>query len=134
MNKTIIPELCRSTARKNVIVDIEAWKNFAQRITKNQFVKAFLLQRDGTKCSWCHKDIHEIKIIHHTTYDHCCSYNVVIRIPSPTYKHRNKTRVVPDCKSCKENSIERFINCMDKLVLVHSNCNKSISELAYSKK
>jgi len=131
MNKDIIPEVCRSAASKNFMADIEGWRNFAQRITKNPFVKDFLLERDGNTCSWCNNVLQEIKIIHHTTYNHCCTYNKVIRITSSTVNNPHGTRLVSDCKSCKEENDGRFMACVEKLVLVHSFCNKIIAEETY---
>jgi hypothetical protein len=129
MNKCIVPTLSRSEARENITVDIEAWRNFAQRITKNPFVKAFLLERDGNKCSWCKKELQEKKIIHHTSYDHYCSYHVVLRIASPSEHNPFKTRLAPDCKKCKAENEDRFLACVSKLVLVHNMCNKKVSEI-----
>jgi len=126
--KNIIPELSSAEARKNFTSNLEPWRNFAQRITKNPFVKTFLLKRDGAMCSWCHRDLREIQIIHHTSYDHWCSYNKVLRIGCSTKNRPNKTRIIPDCKGCKEENDDRFLNCMDKLTLVHRVCNKKISE------
>lgn len=128
MNRDIIPELPSSEARKDFAANIEAWKNFAQRITKNPFVKEFLLKRDGDRCSWCRCVLQQYKIIHHTTYEHACSYNKMIRISSPTLDNPYRTKVVPDCKSCKEENVDGFLTCMNKLVLVHGMCNKLISE------
>ena len=128
MKKEIIPLLSRKEVKESIVANIEAWRNFAQRITKNPFVKAFILERDGNACSWCYKNLHEVKIIHHTAYDHICNYNKLIRISSPTVNNPNKTRLVPDCESCKQENNDRFMVCMSKLVLVHSICNKRISE------
>jgi hypothetical protein len=128
MNKSIVPELPINEAKKDFTANIEAWRNFAQRITKNPFVKAFLLERDGNRCSWCNCVLQQNKIIHHSTYKHTCTFNQVIKISSPTQGNPYKTRIVPDCKSCKEVSNDRFLNCMIKLVLVHGICNKVISE------
>jgi len=128
MNKEIVPFLSQKQAKESTGVDIESWRNFAQRITKNPFVKEFLLRRDGNKCGWCQNEIKQNRIVHHITYEHSCSYNIVIQIPSPTDKYPNKTRVVPDCKNCKEDNSNRFMSCMEKLVLVHGMCNKIMSE------
>jgi hypothetical protein len=133
MNTHIVPDLTRSQAREKFINNLEAWKNFAQRITKNPFVKNFLLERDGNRCSWCKCVLQQYKIIHHTTYEHICTYNKVIRISAPTLGQPYKTRLVADCKSCKEQSKEKFLECTNKLVLVHGMCNKIISENSFEK-
>jgi hypothetical protein len=132
MNKNIIPKECRSTSRKKFSADIEAWKNFAQRISKNPHVKSFLLERDGNACAWCKGRFITSKVVHHLTYEHCCSYNRTITILSPTSVDSLKKRLVPDCKSCKVENNERFLSCMNKLVLVHSFCNRRIAEKTYA--
>jgi hypothetical protein len=128
MNNNITPTLTRAVAREKYRNDIESWKNFAQRITKNPFTKTYLFERDGEKCAWCQKPLYGQSIIHHVTYEHCCTYPKVIRVASPTENNPFKTRVVPDCKSCKENNSDRFMACMSKVVLVHNICNKKIAE------
>ncbi len=59
MNSSIIPSNSSTEARRNFIQDIFAWQNFAQRITKNPFVKKFLKERDGQNCSWCSKELQQ---------------------------------------------------------------------------
>ncbi len=128
MNREIVPAFSRKVARTNIVVDIEKWRNFAQRITKNPFVKTFLLAQDENTCAWCDRLLKESKVIHHIDYNHYCSYDVVIRISAPTANNPCKTRVVPDCESCRADNNDRFMACMAKLVLVHVSCNKKISE------
>ena len=128
MQVQIIPTQSRYTSKTFYIDNIEAWKNFAQRITKNPFVKDFLINRDGNKCSWCTRRMINSLVVHHTSYQHHCSYNVVKRIKAGTENRPNKTRLVPDCEACKKDSLGRFLECMDKLVLVHNGCNKAISD------
>ena|SRR5687767_603756 len=123
----IIPTQSRRISKTFYIENIEAWKNFAQRITKNPFVKEFLLSRDGNKCSWCTKRMINSLVVHHTSYEHHCSYNVVKRVNAATENRPFKTRVVPDCEGCKKNSLDRFLECMSKLALVHTGCNKAIA-------
>ena len=129
MNKHIVPDLTSREARENFADNIEAWKNFAQRITKNSYVKYFLRERDGNCCSWCHGKLIKRPIVHHIDYNHCCSFNIVISVPTPTLNDPYKTRIVPDCKSCKEQNKDRFMICMEKLALVHNICNKRIADI-----
>lgn len=131
MYTSITPTLTRAVAKEKYLNDIESWKNFAQRITKNPFTKIFLLDRDGKKCAWCKKALYEQSIIHHITYEHCCTFSKVIRIASPTENQPNKTRLVPDCQNCKKGNTDTFLACMNKLVLVHNICNKKIAEESY---
>jgi len=90
MCNSISPTLTRAVARQKYLNDIEYWKNFAERITKNPFIKIFLLERDGKMCAWCQKALYEQNIIHHITYDHSCTYSKAIRISSPTENRPNK--------------------------------------------
>lgn len=129
MNESIVPNLSRANAREKITVQLEQWKNFAQRITKNPFVKNFLFERDRKYCAWCDKKLEGVNVIHHTTYEHHCDYGKAIRISSPTVSRPNKTRLVPDCKSCNAENNDRFLACMSKLVVVHLFCNKKISNL-----
>lgn len=133
MIEKIVPVLSQRQAKENITVDVEQWKNFAQRITKNPFVKSFLLKRDGNRCGWCKGQFLKQPVIHHINYDHHCSYNVLIQIPAPTLNNPFKTRFVPDCKNCKIGNNDRFMTCMNKLVLVHNFCNKRISDEADKK-
>jgi hypothetical protein len=127
MNPNIIPSGPQKVSKHLHLSNLDAWRNFAQRITKNSFVKKFLLDRDGTKCSWCNRQM-ETSTIHHVSYNHVCTYTAVITVRTPTEKRPHRTRVVPDCESCKKNNSEGFLSCMSKLTLVHSPCNKSIAE------
>lgn len=123
----IIPTESRRISKTFYTDNIEAWKNFAQRITKNQFVKEFLLNRDGNNCSWCDETTNNNFVIHHISYAHFCTYGIVKEVFSGTEMRPFKTRIVPDCQSCKQNNCIRFNECMDKLVLVHRRCNKEIA-------
>jgi hypothetical protein len=133
MDNTITPTHTRATAKEKYLNEIESWKNFAQRITKNPFIKVYLFERDGEKCAWCQRALYDQPIIHHITYEHYCSYTTVIRVASPTENRPNKTRLVPDCENCKKENTNGFMSCVNKLVLVHSNCNKKIAEESYLK-
>lgn len=124
MNLAIIPTLSSMDAKRGFLHDIEAWKNFARRITKNLFVKSFLLERDGVKCSWCKKHLTAAPVIHHHTYEHVCTYNETKRIVTSALRARE----VPDCESCRQKDEHRFLTCMDKLSLVHAMCNKAIED------
>ncbi len=126
MNKAIIPKIDPQIARA-AYNEIE-WKNFALRITKNPFVKEFLLQKDGNSCQWCNKPMNDNIIIHHISYEHSCTFGKVIEINRATEKRPNKVAVVPDCKLCKEGNEDRFNTCISKLALVHSGCNWIISK------
>lgn len=123
----IIPPQSKTQARVNYLHDLEAWMNFAQRITKNPFVKEFLIARDGKQCSWCGKYLYNNAVVHHVSYDHVCSYNKCKEIATPIPGKPNKMRIVPDCENCKRDNGERFMTCMSKLALVHSGCNWKIA-------
>jgi len=128
MNKKIIPNSERKDFTK--IYEENSWKNFASRITKNPFVKEYLLERDGCNCQWCNKELGLNFVIHHISYDHSCTFDKMIILKRPTEKRPNKESKVPDCKLCMEEDKNRFNECMTKLVLVHSPCNWVISKIS----
>lgn len=126
MNSSIIPPVSSTEAKKSYEDNIEAWKNYAQRITKNPFVKSFLLKRDDYKCPCCERSLSNNSQVHHSSYNHICTFNVVIRVDSPTPHNPHKTRLVPDCQSCRKQDEYRFAACMSKLAQVHPLCNKKV--------
>ncbi len=132
MNTVLIPTLSSGNAKLFFLRDLNSWRNFAQRITKNPFVKEFLLQRDGHDCAWCKRKLKDTIAVHHVSYEHSCTYNVVKAINTPTLNNPNKTRITPDCENCKKENNQRFMTCMDKLALVHSICNKKIFDTTSS--
>ena len=128
MNTKIINKDSYSTYKNSF--DRESWLNYASRITKNEFVIKYLLDRDGKLCSWCHKNMINRPVIHHITYEHKCTFNKIIHFDRPTDKRPNRTSKTPDCETCKNDNFSRFKSCLDKLVLVHGFCNREISIVA----
>ncbi|GAA4326093.1 hypothetical protein [Flaviaesturariibacter amylovorans] len=124
MDKSLIPMLPSSEAKK--AYELLPWKLFARRITHNPYVKAYLNKRDGGICSYCQQPTGDSPLIHHISYDHCCTYGIEIGIPKATEKRPNRIRKTPDCESCHLDNSDRFETCMGKLRLVHSICNKLI--------
>jgi hypothetical protein len=127
-NKHLIPKIHPHTASLSYVKT--AWRNFAQRITKNIFVKQFLKERDGDNCQWCFNSLKMDCIIHHTSYDHSCTFNKTIIIGRPTEKRPDRKAEVPDCELCKREDETRFLDCMKHLALVHSGCNWTISKIS----
>jgi len=125
MNLKIIPARKAADCEKNY--NRELWLKFARRITKNAFVKEFLALRDSGTCAWCGEKIADAGNIHHTAYDHSCSFAGIIIVRQQTVQRHSKKREVPDCERCKAENQERFDACMGKLVLVHPLCNMAIS-------
>jgi len=125
MNLKIIPARTAADCEKGY--DRELWARFARRIIRNPFVKDFLAQRDGGKCAWCGENITDGVGVHHTSYDHSCTYDGTIEVRQQTVQRHAKKRMAPDCRSCRGDSQARFDACMSKLVPVHSLCNKEIS-------
>ncbi|MCX5791874.1 MAG: hypothetical protein NTY45_06585 [Elusimicrobia bacterium] len=125
MNLKIIPARTASDCENDY--DRELWLKFARRITKNPFVQNFLALRDGGKCAWCGEMILDAGDVHHTTYEHACSFAGTIEIRQQTVQRHAKKRKAPDCESCKAADQARFAACMSKLVLVHPLCNMEIS-------
>jgi hypothetical protein len=130
MNHRLIPIHRMGESKTHFLDRLEAWKNFAQRITKNPFVQQYLLQTDGHHCAWCAKPILGNCTVHHISYHHYCTYHVTKPIGRPTEKRPNRIRTVPDCESCRHECPERFATCTDKLALVHRSCNKEIADAA----
>lgn len=122
--KNLFPQLSSSQARLKY--EREAWLNFGRRITKNPFVKQFLISRDGNCCSWCKKRFIKGTNIHHISYDHSCSFHKTTRISRVTSVGRIRTSIIPDCQSCSIEQPMAFQNCISKLVIVHPVCNRLI--------
>lgn len=125
MNLKILPAQAAADCEKNY--DRELWLKYARRITKNPFVVDFLSLRDAAKCAWCGQKITGIADIHHTTYDHACSFAGTIIVRQQTVQRHSRKREAPDCERCQADNKARFDACMGKLVLVHPLCNKEIS-------
>jgi hypothetical protein len=125
MNLKIIPARQASDCEKNY--KAELWRKFARRITKNAFVEKALALRDAGKCAWCGGQITGPGEIHHTTYDHSCTFAGTIIVRQQTVQRHAKKREVPDCERCRADSQARFDACLEKLVLVHKLCNIEIS-------
>lgn len=84
--------------------------------------------RDNGLCAWCGGKITSGADIHHTTYDHACSFACTIIINQQTEQRHARKREVPDCEKCRADNQVRFDVCMAKLVLVHQLCNIEISK------
>jgi hypothetical protein len=125
MNPKIIPTRKASDAEKDY--SREHWLKFARRITKNSFVQNFLALRDQGLCAWCGEKIADTGDVHHTTYEHSCSFPGTIIVRQQTVKRHARKREVPDCERCRADNQARFDGCMGKLVLVHKTCNMEIS-------
>lgn len=109
--------------------DIDAWRNFAQRITHHLGVSRYLQAREAGLCSFCKQQLHETVHIHHIDYDHSCSFGVTKTIRTPTAKRPNRVRPIPDCKACSVQRRDLFDGCMAKLTVVHAGCNARIFQL-----
>ena len=107
--------------------DVDAWRRFARRVTRNVYVREFLALRDNGLCAWCGVKIAEGGDIHHTTYDHACSFAGTITVRQQTAQRHARKREAPDCEKCRADNQARFDVCMGKLVLVHQFCNIEIS-------
>lgn len=125
MNLKIIPTRKALDCEKDY--DAGRWRKFARRITKNPYVRSFLAQRDSGECAWCGQKIAEGGEIHHTAYDHDCSFAGTIVVRQQTVQRHSRKREVPDCERCRASDEVRFDACMSRLVLVHKLCNMEIS-------
>lgn len=125
MNLKIIPARKAADCEKNY--DREPWLRFARRLRKNPFVEKFLSLRDQGCCAWCGGKSPEAGDVHHTSYDHSCTFPGTITVREQTVQRHARKREVPDCERCRADNKERFETCMGKLVLVHPLCNMEIS-------
>ncbi|MDD2806485.1 MAG: hypothetical protein PHV33_13115 [Elusimicrobiales bacterium] len=125
MNLKIIPARAALDCEKNY--DTKLWRKFARRITKNAFMAKALALRDAGVCAWCGGKIADTGEIHHTTYDHSCTFAGTIVVRQQTVQRHAKKREIPDCERCKADNQARFEACLGKLVLVHKHCNIEIS-------
>ena len=105
------------------------WKKYKSKITKNIFVKRYLYAVDGSTCPFCHREFKSEPIIHHLDYDHTCTFEKIIELDTSTIKRPNKMTTVPDCESCHNDNNSIFLECMNKLMIVHSYCNKRINDV-----
>lgn len=126
MNLKIIPAREALDCEKDH--DVDRWRKFARRVTKNPYVQAFLAQRDQDECAWCGQKITDGGDVHHTTYDHDCSFPGTIVVRQQTVQRHSRKREVPDCERCRAGDEVRFDACMKRLVLVHKLCNIEISK------
>ena len=98
------------------------WHLYAIKITKNDFVKKYLFIRNEGRCLWCGLNIVEKKVVHHIDYNHFCSFKGTI------LSNNKKSTLIPDCKNCAKLHYKKFIECTDKLLLVHPRCNMEIAQ------
>ena len=123
MNDSIINLQTRREARE-LHGNNPLWKNYANRIPKNPFVQAYLMDKYKGICQYCGKPIRNNLTLHHKVYDKECVTSDTIRVPHPTEKRPMRTDKVPDCKNCN-----RFHECIDDAIYpVHQYCNMLIAE------
>ena len=95
-----------------------AWKTFAERICKNEYIKHFLSDMQDNICPVCGKKLENHIVIHHVDYDHRCEfYNSGLKW------NITGTRVQPDCERCCILHREWFDECISRLRAVHNSCN-----------
>lgn len=102
----------------------QEWRNYAQRITKNPFVKEYLFKKYKGICPYCGLKLNQNFVLHHRVYDRECVTAATIRVSRPTEKRPNKTAKVPNCESCTI-----FHECVDEHIYpIHVTCNMRIAE------
>ncbi|WP_199200612.1 MULTISPECIES: HNH endonuclease [unclassified Nitratiruptor] len=106
------------------------WISYARRVTRNKFVKDYLYKRDNGVCPYCNKkvDIDEA-VVHHKDYMNVCIYHKddYVLIDNPTSKRPSRKAKISKCHLCKQENQEKFLDCMNRLTLIHQICNKRIS-------
>lgn len=105
----------------------EAWVNYAERVTLNEFMRSVLYRRERGRCALCRRFFTADKyVVHHICYDHVCSLGRTVIQERPTSEHPLRTAVVPDCEACSAVSLDRFRQCMRRLAVVHPRCNRDL--------
>jgi len=107
------------------------WISYSRRVTRNKFVKEYLYNRDNGICPYCKRKLDIDKaVIHHKDYMNTCIYHQddYFVIDNPTSKRPNRKAKISKCQLCQKENPNKFLDCMSRLVLVHSICNKRISE------
>ena len=130
MNQRLIPSIGSAQAMEKY--DLKKWRLYARNIQKNPYISQYLITKYSNICPWCSRNIYPTRlVIHHIDYDWECTYHKTKRIPYPTEKSPNRSRLVPDCENCH---IERPINfheCIDRLAPVHRKCHLEIHKEGY---
>jgi len=99
--------------------ELNKWKNFKTRITKSEFIKNSLANKQSRICPICSKIINEKnQVVHHIDYERLCEFETYLTISSPTGKNKNLKIQVPNCENCPTSDI-----CLGKVVLIHSACH-----------
>lgn len=126
MNEKLIPKVGSDDVKENY--NIEKWKTYARRMTKNEFMKMYILKKYNGICQWCRCKIINKFVIHHIDYERECINTKLIEIAHPTEKRPNRVYKVPDCENCYKNNPLEFYECVKRIVPVHSGCNQAIEK------
>jgi hypothetical protein len=119
----LVPVLKKQAARKKYNNN-EAWQNYAEQAQANPFMRSHLYKAQSKTCMACKRRLSEADYqIHHTTYDHTCSFHGKIVV----IMAKGRNRSLPDCESCFQENPERFQKCACKLCAVHGRCNKRLN-------
>jgi hypothetical protein len=122
MNENLIPNTTLKAAKK-MYGNSEPWRLY-RFIGRNRFVQAWLLVRDGSLCPYCGKPcLPADKIdVHHLDYQHVCGFGRTVGNYNPS---------IADCESCHQERSDLFNGCMQRLKLVHQNCNAEIANVGW---
>lgn len=102
--------------------DSAAWRAFAIHVCKSDEVKRALRDRQGGVCPVCGYGI-DGGIVHHVDYDHECG----LAATGGPWTMPGK-RVRPDCARCLYSEPELADQCLSRLRLVHSRCNRQVEQ------
>ena len=129
MNIDLIPKVASEKAE--LLHEKGRWRNFAQRIQRNPFVKAYIFTLHNGICPWCGLKLRKGTNlqrfqIHHVDYMHQCVNDIFVEMPSPTEKRPNRIIKIPDCQRCYSEKSVAFAACIERIVPVHKLCNAEI--------
>ena len=124
-NHKIINKQSKHDLKDKYATNPSGWKIYTNRIQRHPFIQHILMDRYQGVCQFCGKPIVDNLNIHHANYDNVCLYpDRCIRLPSPTEKRPNRTRIVPNCEGC-----QNLDKCTKDLYPVHGICNMVISKI-----
>jgi hypothetical protein len=126
ISQELIPSMSSDEARK--YFELENWKMFAQKIQRHPYVRQFIINRDKNICQCCHANIDSTFQLHHIDYYHACKFGKRIKTISSTIVRHNRILSLPDCEACHREKSEYFLQCTDRVELVHGICNMLIDK------
>lgn len=107
---------------------IKCWDLFANKVSRNRYVKFYLLNKQKSICPVCGNRIYNADhgVVHCCDYDRICTCPdeaIEYYDPDPSLKEVNRFVKIPYCEGC-----DRKEDCLSVMVMVHKNCNADLYE------